>query len=267
MPISARIIVEAWFVSTRLAKITPWHTNVDHCVRTLKPSRLLFCFQNPMSCLNARNANQLCSKDTAKVTAIHRQSCPVKSSLTSSKSLSVKPKLCDIIFSDDVIWCVKRNKPMCIGVMRSSKKGSFLPKSELNSMYSRRGTVMSSAKSKGAYAILWPNLVNSAPARTTLMGKSLGMPFRRSKVGGLDTTKKVSRGRKWVTGPATGVVDASIFSSPVSSDATDEPTISSVVSTRNADSASVAVSDDKQDPSVAEAASHVPASPPVSAFS
>jgi len=113
--ISARMIVLAWPVSSRLAKMIAWHANELHCVRTDNPSRLDFFFQNPTSCLNAKNANQECSSETTNVAAIHRQSWPVNSSFTSSRSLSVNPNDSDIIRSELCIWCVSRNKPTCIG--------------------------------------------------------------------------------------------------------------------------------------------------------
>ena len=52
-----------------MAKMMSWHTKLVHCVRTDRPSRLLFCFQNPMSFLNARNANHECRMLTPKVSA------------------------------------------------------------------------------------------------------------------------------------------------------------------------------------------------------
>ena len=68
-PISPTMIHDDCPRSRRLAKMMSWHTKLVHCVRTDRPSRLLFCFQNPMSFLNARNANHECKILTPKVSA------------------------------------------------------------------------------------------------------------------------------------------------------------------------------------------------------
>mmetsp|Transcript_14608 Transcript_14608/g.61622 ORF Transcript_14608/g.61622 Transcript_14608/m.61622 type:complete len:308 (-) Transcript_14608:784-1707(-) len=199
-PISARMIVLAWPVSSRLAKMIAWHANELHCVRTDNPSRLDFFFQNPTSCLNAKNANQECNSETTNVAAIHRQSWPVNSSFTSSRSLSVIPNDSDIIRSELCIWCVSRNKPMCIDWIFSAIVGSSRVASALSSTYSRRGVVTSSGITSGAYAILCPFFASGSGARTMRRGRSEGMPFRRSNTGGFETTNSVKRGRRCVTG-------------------------------------------------------------------
>ena len=67
------------------------HTNELHCDRTLRPSRLLFCFQKPTSDLNARNANHECNADTRNIIIMYFQSVAVNISITSSTSPRVIP--------------------------------------------------------------------------------------------------------------------------------------------------------------------------------
>mmetsp|Transcript_38253 Transcript_38253/g.95059 ORF Transcript_38253/g.95059 Transcript_38253/m.95059 type:complete len:211 (-) Transcript_38253:239-871(-) len=151
-PISHRMIVDACPVSAKLRKMTSWHTKLDHCDRTERPSRLDFFFQKPMSCRNARNANHECRIEIENVNASHFQSVPVTISFISSKSDSVMPNVSVIMVSECVIWFMRRKSPMFMALTLTSSSGSSRRTSELSTRYSRRVMLTSSTASSGRYA-------------------------------------------------------------------------------------------------------------------
>mmetsp|Transcript_15257 Transcript_15257/g.59659 ORF Transcript_15257/g.59659 Transcript_15257/m.59659 type:complete len:243 (-) Transcript_15257:778-1506(-) len=194
MPISPRMIHDDCPPSTKLANMMSWHTKLLHCVRTDRPSRLLFFFQKPMSFLNARNANHECRMLTPKVSASILVLVPVNISFSSSRSDSVMPKLFCIISMECFICDIMRNRPMFSGRTFTTIVGSARSGFGSITAYSRRVTVNSSTATNGRYATRYPRAASSLGACTGCRLMS-GGGCERGNVGGDPTTNTPSLGR------------------------------------------------------------------------